>query len=127
MIRLTLPLPTYVKAGRQKLLTMNDYRNIHYRVSAEAKRTYKEIAWAHLRPHRRKHYDRVHIHYTIFFETNHRKDIGNVGAVIDKFFSDALVDAKIIPDDCQRNITAISFEYGGIGPERVEIDIKEVA
>ena len=125
MIRVTLP--RYVKAGRSKLLTMNDYRNIHYRVSAEAKRTYKEIAWAHLRPHRRKHYDRIHIHYTIFFETNQRIDIGNVGAVIDKFFSDALVDAKIIPDDCQRNITFVSFTYGGIGAERVEIDIEEAA
>ena len=125
MIKITLPLPRYTKAGRSKMLTMNDYRNIHYRVSAQAKRDYTEISILNLLSHRRKHFDAVTILYRFFFETNVRRDIGNIGAVTDKFFSDALVKVGIIEDDDYKIVRSVTYEFGGIGPERVEIYIMQ--
>lgn len=126
MIRLTLPLPRYTKAGKSKLLTMNDYRNIHYRVSAEAKNNYTEVALLNLRPFRGERIDSVAITYDLYFPTNRRQDIGNIGAVVDKFFSDALVKAGIIEDDSHQFVKSVRFNYGGKGPERVEIEVETV-
>jgi len=126
MINLTLPLPTCTIKGKSKLLTLNLYRNIHYQVSNKAKSNYKDIAWLELRPHRRKNFKKIKIIYTFYFENNHRRDIGNIGAVTDKFFSDSLVDAGIIKDDSHQYISEVSFRFGGIGSQRVEIEIKEV-
>ena len=127
MIQITLPLPRYRRKGKSKLLTLNDYRNMHYAISNNAKHEYANTAWLHLRPHRKKRYNRISIEYVLYFDTGHRRDIGNVGSITDKFFSDALVDSGIIDDDSQQYVTEVSFRYGGIGPERVEITIKEIA
>lgn len=126
MIHIMLPLPKFMKDGKTKLFTMNDYRNAHYMVQNKVKNKYmNEAGWA-LLPYRSIHFERVAIEYVIFFETGHRKDIGNIGAVIDKFFSDAIVKSGIVADDSQKYVEKISFRYGGIGPERVEITIEEI-
>ena len=127
MIRLTLPLPYAVYRGKRALLTMNVYRNLHYKASNIAKKAYSQLAWIELRAHKHTRLKSAKIRYTLYTENSRRIDLSNVLAVVDKFFSDSLVAVGIIEDDSQKFVKRVEFVYGGVGPERVEIDIEEAA
>lgn len=68
----------------------------------------------------------IAIHY-IFYETNRRRDLGNL-LFCDKIFEDALQDCKVIENDGQKQVQAISTEAVRIDKEnpRIEITIKEI-
>lgn len=66
--------------------------------------------------------------YTLYPKTKHLSDLDNVCSVHAKFFQDALVELKKIPDDNYNYIVSTKFLFGSIDPEnpRVEIDIEEI-
>lgn len=49
---------------------------------------------------------------TIYRETDRQTDMGNY-SVLEKFTTDAIVQAGIIPDDCYKYIRSVSFLDGG--------------
>lgn len=53
------------------------------------------------------------IRYYLVIGTRREVDVANVCSVVDKFFSDALVDHNCIPDDNYKYLKGVSFEFAG--------------
>lgn len=68
----------------------------------------------------------VELQYTIYFGNKRRRDLMNVGAVVDKFLCDALQELGVIDDDNYEVISKVVFiAEKDIGNERIEVEIKE--
>ena len=70
----------------------------------------------------------ISIKYTIYLKTKARADLMNYGAIVDKFFSDAMVECGYLPDDSVKEIVNVSFEFGGYDKAnpRADVEIKEI-
>lgn len=110
----TLDLPVTIKATAKKSLSlnMNAYRNWHYRDQHLTKELFEQIARAKLMGIPKL--DKVHLHYVLWGPNKQRRDLMNVIAVVDKYFSDALVEAKVLDDDHSEIIISTSAAFGGI-------------
>jgi hypothetical protein len=107
MIRLELPVPTY-KSGSNALMSMNVYRNLHHHLLNKFKREYgdkiKELLDS-FDPFETS----VSLSYELQFKGNKRVDVMNVGSMIDKVFSDCLVESGLIEDDSVQYIQRVVF------------------
>jgi len=126
MIKLQLPIPTIKVKGKHQKLSLNLYRNAHHIPLNNAKRSYKDIVGNLLLPHRRKRLNKVKIAYTIYFATQHRRDLSNFLSVVDKFVADSLVDFKIIKDDSFQYLPEVTYRYGGVGEDYVVVVVDEI-
>ena len=70
----------------------------------------------------------VKIQFTIYRHNNVKFDIGNVGAIIDKFTSDCLVDCGVIADDNYTIVKSVEYIFGGVDKHhpRCEIVITKI-
>lgn len=124
----TISVPLSVPVSKKKFfsLNLNIYRNAHYQTLNKAKTTFTDSVITRLRkiPAQTK----IALTYTIFFPNNRKADISNIGSIVDKFFSDALVDAGVIPDDNYTYLTHVQFFFGGIDliDPRVEVTITPI-
>jgi len=71
----------------------------------------------------------ISLKYTLYVGTKRRCDLSNVCCIIDKYFSDALVNNGIIEDDSYEYIKNVQYVYGGYDKANprcvVEIKCKE--
>lgn len=105
---------------------MNTYRNLHHRISNDAKILYKELLREQLQDLIIK--TPVEVTYKVFKKTNRKLDKLNVVSVVGKFLMDAIVNYGCLPDDNDDYIkteTILPTELDKINP-RVEITIKEI-
>ena len=122
--KFTLPIYGIVKG---KSLSVNWYRNAHYRASNSAKKKFKKSIESQL-----NQFDKftppLKIKYTYYAKMNNNPDLDNFIGVAKKFFQDALSESGLIPDDNVHYIIANSEKYGGIDREnpRVEVEVNEV-
>lgn len=109
-------IPTYVNVSRKNLkpCNLNVYRNLHHHHLNTQKKNFSDEVSPLLRDKPRA--ERIWIHYKIFAPRNGRLDTMNVGTVIDKYFSDTLVEAGKIPDDDYTHIVLSTFSFGGVVP-----------
>lgn len=117
--------PLSIKTGRKKfILNLNQYRNTHYRVSNTAKKNYKEFMESQIKAIK-KPLTRCCIIYEVFKGDRRDFDVGNIVAIQQKFFEDALVELGRIEDDSYKFIPICIPVYGGIDKDnpRVEIEI----
>lgn len=126
MWKVDLPLRVPITKKSYFSLNLNIYRNAHYQTLNKAKIIFKEMAKeqiSHL-----PFFTKIHIKYIIYLPNKRRCDISNIGSVVDKFFSDALVELGHLTDDNHDFLDQVTFEYGGIDPEnpRVEAHIEEI-
>lgn len=107
-------LPTFVLTSKKvrKALNLNVYRNLHYHSLNNQKQNFHEEVKKLLGKIPRA--NKVWVHYQIFAPTNGRLDTMNVGSIVDKYFSDTLVEAKVIPDDNYEHMVFNSFCFGGV-------------
>ena len=126
MWTISVPLSVPVSKRKSFSLNLNIYRNAHYQTLNKAKTTFTDSVITRLRkiPAQTK----IALTYTIFFPNNRKADISNIGSIVDKFFSDALVDAGVIPDDNYIYLTHVQFFFGGIDriDPRVEVTITPI-
>jgi len=117
MFELELPMPTVRHRRRDKLLSLNLYRNLHYQSKNKAKQNYHQIVKNKiLEKYTNINFEfknNISINYKIFFSRKNRKDLMNYGSIIDKFFCDSISEIGIIEDDKIPIITKVSFEFGG--------------
>jgi Holliday junction resolvase RusA-like endonuclease len=114
------------KRGKKFIINLNQYRNWHYRTSNSIKIKYKELMKSQL--------DGVKINtplkltFKLFKSSNRRSDRANVLSIHEKFFCDAMVEFKCIPDDNDKYIVETSYISGGVDRKnpRVEIHIEEL-
>ena len=116
-----------MKVGKKNWsLNLNQYRNTHFQILSKAKREFAKIVEADVMalPQYR---GRVSLHYTLWLGSKRRTDISNVLSVVDKFFSDTLVEHQRIPDDDSSVIVSVTYSLGGIDPldPRAEVKIEE--
>ena len=119
------PLSVAVSKTKSFSLNLNQYRNTHYQILNKAKHSFKECLASQIEA--LPNFEKVALHYIIFPKTKRRFDLANIGSVVDKFFSDALVELGKLPDDNYQYVQSVSFSFGevSINP-RVEVHIHEL-
>jgi Holliday junction resolvase RusA-like endonuclease len=110
----TIDLPTFIQksANKRLALNLNEYRNWHYRDQHYTKEVFEKLARELLKGIPKQ--DKVHLHYVLWAPTSQRRDLMNVIAVVDKYFSDALSKSGVIDDDSTRYIVSVSTSFGGV-------------
>ena len=128
MIKIISPLfvdiPRKTMKDKRIYLNFNVYRNLHYIVNNQAKEIYCELMEKDLKGLKLK--PPIGIAYILFKGSKRKTDRANILSVVDKFFCDALVHWKCLPDDEDKFIFSTKYFTGGIDREnpRVEILIK---
>lgn len=109
-------LPTYIDISKKttKALNLNVYRNLHHHHLNIQKQNFHSVVKPLLRHIKRA--EKIWIHYEIFAPRNGRLDTMNVGSIVDKYFSDTMVEAKKIEDDDYNHVVLNSFSFGGVCP-----------
>lgn len=126
MWTISLPLSVPVSKRKNFSLNLNIYRNAHHMVLNKAKTTFTNQILNQLK--RIPQQSLISLTYTVFLPNQRKTDISNIGSVTDKFFSDALVEARVIPDDNYTYLNQVSFLFGGVDRvnPRVDVTIKPV-
>ena len=124
---INLPLWVQTSSTNIFILNMNNYRNAHHQVLNKAKIEFKEEIQEQLKKIERK-FKQFRLIYTLYKNDKRSCDTNNICSIIDKFFCDALTEAKIIKDDSYKYLIESTFKWGGIDTEnpRVEVQIIEV-
>ena len=123
---LFVELPRKTKANKKVYLNMNTYRNLHHRISNDAKILYKDQLKDQLQDLIIK--TPVEVTYKVFKKTNRKLDKMNVVSVVSKFLLDSITDYGCWIDDNDDYVkteTILPTELDRINP-RVEITIKEI-
>jgi hypothetical protein len=114
--QIKLPLRMKVnKAGDQESLNLNVFRNLHFYKLNHQKKAFQAFVkplLSGIPP-----METIRLRYELNPKGGHRLDMMNVGSIIDKFFSDALVENGIIPDDDYKHLDKATFSFGRICPE----------
>lgn len=115
-------LPLYWTIGKKKIpLSLNTYRNAHYRVLAQIKREYTEsleLSGDLQTP--------VQITFHFYPKTK-AQDLDNFCSVACKMFLDALIHYEIIPKDTPEYVQEIRFisHHKDNENPRIEVEILE--
>lgn len=111
------------RQGKDKffILNLNNYRNTYFRTLNVAKIKYKQAIVEQLEHQPR--YERVGIIYQVFKGDNRRFDIGNVLAIHQKFFEDALVETGKLPDDKSSLLPIVIFEAGEVDKDNPRVEV----
>lgn len=117
-----IELPTFIQVNHKTRfpLNLNHYRNAHFHVLNKAKSLFHEQVKplvAHL-----PYIEHIKISYVLYCKTKKDQDVANVCCIVDKFFSDTLVEAKRIPDDCWKNLPGVEYVFGGIDPKNPRVE-----
>ena len=113
----TIKLPMRMKVnkgGDLESLNLNVYRNLHFYKLNFQKKAFHDFVkplLSGLPP-----MEAISLHYQINPKGGSRLDTMNVGSVVDKFFSDALVLCGIVPDDDYKHVVRNNFEFGSLCP-----------
>jgi len=100
MIEREYIIDDYVMVGNKKfMLNLNAYRNACFHLLSDAKINFKNELLLTYPELRKIKAHQLKLNYTIFPHNAGLFDTGNIIAVVDKFFLDALKIAGCIPDD----------------------------
>jgi hypothetical protein len=123
MFQVSVPIRVPITNKKWFSLNLNQYRNAHHFELSKAKNVFHDIV-APLLSHLPL-MPRVNLLYTLFVGSKQLVDTNNVCSIVDKFFSDVLVNAGKIPDDNCHIVVDTKFAYGGIDKfdPRVEVTV----
>ncbi len=107
------------------LINLNNYRNAHFFILDKAKKVFKELMTPQINS--LPEFTKIHLEMVLYPGTNHLCDVSNICSVVEKFFADALVELKKLPDDNYMYLIGSSCQFGAIDKAnpRVEIFIYE--
>jgi len=120
---LVIWLPRKTTDDKRCPMNMNFYRNLHHMTNNQMKVAFKEHVKSELGGVQSAMGGPYSFTYTIYPER--KSDIMNIGAVLDKFTADALIELGVIKDDNCKLIPEFHFLFGGIDKEnpRCELEI----
>lgn len=121
---LSVTLHRRKSAGRKINLNLNWYRNVHFQINNQAKLEYKTMMMPQLSRIARLTWP-VKIRYRYY--VRQKCDVGNIHAVVEKFFLDVLVAMGKLPDDNIHYVVGASYVVAGVDRKnpRAEIEILE--
>ena len=117
---ISLPLRIKISKKREFLLNLNVYRNADYRTLSVAKLNYAKLVLPLV-----KHLpqmEMVGISYRLFPASMRLADVANICCIVDKFFSDTLVEAGRIKDDNYTVVPEVSFKMGKVDPTNPRVE-----
>jgi len=123
---LFVTLPRKTVKDKRISLNMNTYRNLHHRISNDAKKAYSEALREQLR--NLSIQTPVEVTYKVYKGSKRRLDKMNVISVVSKFLLDSITDYGCWEDDNDDYVkteTILPTELDRENP-RVEIIIKEI-
>jgi Holliday junction resolvase RusA-like endonuclease len=123
---LFVTLPRKTVKDKRIALNMNTYRNLHHRISNDAKKAYSEALREQLKDLSIQ--TPVEVTYKVYKGSKRRLDKMNVISVVSKFLLDSITDYGCWEDDSDDYIkkeTILPTELDRENP-RVEIIIKEI-
>jgi len=118
-----LSLPIVVELSEEKSLSLNlnTYRNTHFFQLNQAKVIFGDEV-SHLvkvlSPMKR-----IKLIYTLYPRTRRRSDVANVCSIVDKFFSDCLVDYGILEDDDYEHLPEVTYRFGAVDKTNPRVDV----
>ena len=112
-----------------KFPSLNEYINAERRnrfLGAKMKKEWTEMVWSLAMQSGAKEMTETNTSFPIgikfiVHEQNSRRDIDNIASMVAKFCLDGLVKAGVLPDDNQKYINKIEFEFVIDGKVGVEI------
>ena len=118
----SIHLPLHIPYGNGKsfALNLNQYRNEQFFNLNKVKVIFHESIGTLLGGIPKM--ERVYLRYTLYLGSKRRTDLANVCSVVDKFFSDTLVEHGILPDDSYEHIQHIDFRFGGLDKENPRLE-----
>lgn len=118
-----LSLPTTVRLSRKTkfALNLNQYRNTHFSILNNAKIAFKKAIEKLVKG--LPQLTNVNLTYTLYPRTRQRCDVANVCSIVDKFFSDALVEFGILPDDNYDHLPKVVYQFGSIDKTNPRVDV----
>lgn len=124
MWTISLPLKIVVSKSTTFYLNLNEYRNANFHILNKAKVNFGGL----IRPLLKDlpAMEACSLGYTLFPATKRKCDVSNICSIVDKFFSDTLVDAGKIPDDNYEIVLGVQYLFGAVDPKdpRVEVTIR---
>lgn len=109
---LELPLREKVNKRDYEAINLNIYRNQHHYKRNNQKKSFHKRMKVPIS--KLPKLGKIWLHYEICPKTRRRLDTMNPGSVIDKFFSDSLVEYGIIEDDNYEYVVFNSFCFGSV-------------
>lgn len=121
---MSVTLPSKTKKDKKIILNLNNYRNLHYRISNDAKIQYKKD----LKIDSIEKFSCCELEYKYFHGNNRPVDLSNPCSVIDKFACDALTELGFWKDDNINHIKKVTYVWGGVDKDnpRCELTINEL-
>lgn len=113
---LHVDLPRKTKKDKRIYLDKNTEHNLSKWTYNEAKKQYTKCILEDLEPIEIQFKDPVGLYFTVYKKNKAVCDLGNY-SIIEKFTSDALVKAGILPDDNFNYVKFIAFSWGGFAEQ----------
>lgn len=118
---ISVPLKVQISKKGYFALNLNVYRNAHYMTLNKAKVIFKELITPFLVQIPKLKC--CSLEYVLYPKTNRLCDVSNVCSIVDKFFSDAFVEAGHLEDDNYTFIKDIKYRFGAVDPENPRVDV----
>ena len=123
MWTISLPLRVAISKNKEFALNLNQYRNAHFHVLNKAKSEFTNIALKLIQEAGIPMLAQVTLEYIVYPGTRQLCDVNNICTIVNKFFSDTLVEAKVISDDNYKFVPESRFRFGGIDRENPRVDV----
>lgn len=104
----------YVSKNKKVALNLNTYRNLHYQLNNKAKKMLLESLKRDQLIEGLLPAPPFEFIYKIYRRDKRRSDLMNIGSIVDKFVSDALVTLGYLTDDNTDIIKKVTVIDGGI-------------
>lgn len=120
---ITIHLPIHVPVSKKTnfALNLNVYRNANFHILNKAKVEFGKMVEPLIQG--LPPMSSLSLTYRLFFGSKRSVDTANVCCIVDKFFSDTLVNAMKIPDDNHEIVKDINYRFGGIDPQNPRIEV----
>lgn len=127
-VQFTVPMSIDVGVRKKKTiyLNMNNIHTMHHQqyngIKKKMKKLISEIGLDF-------YYDNWKVHYGIHLPDRLKRDVANVGSIVDKFVCDAIVELGHAPDDNYHHLQHVTYEYMGYDEDKkgyVVVTITEV-
>lgn len=122
--QIKLPIRMFTSKKKLGAINLGIYRNLYHYELAYQKKAFSEYVKPLLLGIPKL--NKVSLNYTLYPQTKRRMDIMNVCSILDKYFSDCLVENGIIPDDDYTHVIEVTCNFGSIKDnEHVIVTIKK--
>lgn len=123
---INLPLSVPQTKKKAFYLNLNIYRNANFHTLNKAKISFKDTV-APLLTHLPK-LNQISLSYELYLGSKREVDVANVCSIVDKFFSDTLVELGYLPDDNYKHVLGVQYLFGSVDSKnpRIEVTINPV-